>query len=109
MKKTIFTMVASAFMLGAILTSCSTPAEKVEDAQDNVVKANEDLDEANQEYLADIENYKKEVAAKIEANNKSIAEFKARKDNKKKEAKAEEEEAPISLPILIKSLNMPNW
>jgi F0F1-type ATP synthase membrane subunit b/b' len=76
-------------MTGAIMTSCNTPAQKVENAQDKVTEANQDLDKANQEYLVDIENYRKETADKIAANNQSIAEFKARIENEKMEAKAD--------------------
>ena len=89
MKKTILTLVASIFMIGAILISCNTPAEKVEIAEDNVAEANKQLDEANQAYLADIEAYKQATAAKIEANTKSITEFNARIEKDKKSAKVE--------------------
>jgi F0F1-type ATP synthase membrane subunit b/b' len=87
MKKTILTLAVSTLLTGAILTSCSSPAEKVENEQKNVEEANKDLDKANKEYLADIENYKKEKADKIAANEQSIAEFKTRMENKKKDAK----------------------
>ncbi|MEK6782699.1 MAG: peptidase M23 [Bacteroidota bacterium] len=89
MKKSILTLAAFAFITGAVITSCNTPAEKVEIAQDNVTAANDDLDKANTEYLVDIENYRKEVAAKIATNDKSIAEFNARIESKKEAAKAD--------------------
>ena len=47
------------------------------------------VDKANAEYLVDIENYRKEAAAKIAANDKSIAEFNARIESKKEAAKAD--------------------
>jgi hypothetical protein len=87
MKKTILLQIASILIFGAILTGCYSSAEKVENAQNNVAAANDDLNKANQEYLADVENYKIEATAKIEANNKSIAEFKERMKNKKQDAK----------------------
>jgi len=89
MKKTILILAASTFLFGAILTSCNSPAENVENAEENLTKANEELNAANQEYLADIESYKKITAEKIEANNKSIAEFNARIESDKKLAKAD--------------------
>lgn len=89
MKKSFLILVASACMTAAVATSCSSPAEKVETAQENVNDANADLAKANQEYLTDIENYRKETAAKIIANDQSIAEFKKRSDLQKKEAKEE--------------------
>lgn len=73
----------------AILTSCNTPAEKVENEQNNVTAAKEGLDKASKGYQADIESYRKETAAKVVANDQSIAEFKARIEHEKKDAKAD--------------------
>jgi predicted nucleic acid-binding Zn-ribbon protein len=87
MKKTILLQIASILIFGVILTGCYSSAEKVENAQNKVSDANDDLNKANQEYLADVENYKIEVTAKIEANNKSIAELKERMKNKKQDTK----------------------
>jgi hypothetical protein len=89
MKKTILTLAACTFITCAIFTSCNTPAEKVEDAQNNVIQANKDLDNANKEYLADIENYRIETAKKIEANNQSINDLKAKMEHQKKAVKAD--------------------
>jgi len=89
MKKSILALAASALIAAATLTSCNTPAKKVEEAQNDVKEANKDLDKANKEYLADIESYKKEMAEKIAANNQSIAEFNARIANQKREAAAD--------------------
>lgn len=89
MKKSIFVITASALIGASILTSCSTSAEKVENAQDKVSEATLDLETANEEYLVDIENYRKETEAKIAANDKSIAEFNARIENEKDKAKAD--------------------
>ena len=89
MKKSILILAAFTLMTGAIMTSCNTPTQKAENAQDKVTEANQDLDKANQEYLVDIENFRKETADKIAANNQSIAEFKARIENEKMEAKAD--------------------
>jgi F0F1-type ATP synthase membrane subunit b/b' len=89
MKKTILKLTASAFIAGAILTSCSTSAEKVENAQKNVNEANKDLDNANQEYLVDIENYRKETSNMIVANEQQLAEFKVKIEHEKKVARTE--------------------
>jgi len=86
MKKSILMLAAFTFMTGAILTSCNTSAEKVENAEKKVMEANQDLDNANIEYLADVEKYRKETEEKIAANNKSITEFKARIALEKKDA-----------------------
>ena len=87
MKRSIMTTVAFTFITGAIFMGCNSPAEKVENAQDNVVKANLALDKANEEYVEDIENYRKETADKILFNNQSIAEFKARIEHEKRDAR----------------------
>jgi predicted P-loop ATPase len=89
MKKSILVFTASAVMFSIALTSCNSPAEKVENAQEEVKDAKVDLVEANQEYLAEIDVYRIETAEKIAANEKSAAEFRARIKNDKKEAKAE--------------------
>lgn len=89
MKKTFLVFTASAFIATLALTSCNSPAEKVENAKEEVKDAKEDLVDANQEYLAEIDTYRRETADKIAANEKSAAEFRERIKDDKKEAKAE--------------------
>lgn len=86
MKKSILTLTASALLAGAILTSCNTPAQKVENAEEKVEAANDDLNDANEAYQKEIDSYRKEADEKIAANNKSIAEFNARIALEKKDA-----------------------
>jgi hypothetical protein len=73
----------------AILGACNSPSKKVENAQINVEEANKELDEANVAYLVEVDTYKADLNQKIEANNKSIAEFNARVDKDKRQAKAD--------------------
>jgi hypothetical protein len=89
MKKSILTLAAVAFMTATTLTSCNSPAKKVEEAQRDVNEANKDLAKANEEYLADIESYRKETDEKIAANDRSIAEFNSRIKEQKREAAAD--------------------
>ena len=89
MKKTILTFAASLLITGVVLTGCYSSSEKVENAENDVIEANKALDEANQDYLADIESYKKLTAAKIAANKKNITEFNQRIAKEKKEVKAD--------------------
>ena len=89
MKKTTLLLTASIFITASILTGCNTPAQKVENAQENVAEANKNLDSANVEYQADIDNCRKEANDKIVANDKSIADFKARINDQKEEARAD--------------------
>ncbi len=88
MKKSILLITASTLLTGAILSSCNTPAEKVESAETTVTEAKENLVQANEEYLEDIKSYKTTTDEKIQANEKSIAEFEERIAHEKKEAKA---------------------
>jgi hypothetical protein len=89
MKKSILAFRFSTLFFGAVLISCSTPSQKVEKAQEEVSEANKNLDKANQEYLADIQNYRVETDTKIAANNESLIEFRKRIEHAKKEAKIE--------------------
>jgi hypothetical protein len=87
MKKLIFTITASILLTGAIFTSCNTAAEKVENAKDKSVKADEDFNIANEEYLADVNNFRIETEAKIEANKQMISDFNLKIASAKKDAK----------------------
>src|ERR1039457_6678306 len=89
MKKSILKLATITFTVGAMLTSCNTPSEKVEKAEANVTEAKKDLNEAQEEYLTDIENCRKATDEKIAANDQSIVEFKTILANEKKEAKAD--------------------
>lgn len=89
MKKSILVLTVAAFITSAFLTSCNSAAEKVEIAKDKVSEASKDLDIANKEYLADIENYKKEIDERITANDQLIADLKLKIAEEKKDAKSD--------------------
>lgn len=90
MKRIVITITALFFISAAtFLTSCNSPSENVARAEDKVMEAQRDLDNANIAYLADMETYRQETAVKIEATNKSIADFNARVESEKAEAKAD--------------------
>jgi hypothetical protein len=74
-------------MSGALFMNCSNSAQKVDKAQQNVIEANKNLDNANQAYEADIADYRTETANIIATNDKSINDFKARIAKDKKIAK----------------------
>lgn len=85
MKKSIGLMVASLLLSGAVFTSCKSNAEKVEDAQEDVVDAKEnemdaqqDLNEAKYENASDYEQFKKATKVVIAENETRIAEFKVK-------------------------------
>jgi chromosome segregation ATPase len=89
MKKSMLAILASAVLTGAIFTSCNSSTEKVENAEENLKEANQELNKANEAYLLEIENYRKETAAKYETNRQSIIEFEARIASEKKEVREE--------------------
>ena len=99
MKKLSLIFSAQILLAGTELISCNTSAEKVEKAEDEVKVANENLDEANAEYLADVEQFKLETNQKIADNAKSIADFNARIATDKKLAKAEYKEKIAALEL----------
>ena len=84
MKNLILVFAACTFITGTLLTSCNSPAEKVEKAKENVTEAKKDLAEANQEYKAEVENYRRETEVIITANDQSIADFRAKVAKEKK-------------------------
>lgn len=97
MKKLIFTLGAAVLLAGAIFTSCNTAAEKVDKAEDKSIKADEDYNNAKEAYLTDIENFKIETNAKIDANKKMIADFKVKIATSKKDAQVYYQEQIVIL------------
>jgi len=92
MKKTIFTIAVSVFIAGTMFIGCQSSATKVENAQDklreannNVVEAQNDLNKTRQDSINEYLDFKKVSEDKIIAQEKSIAEFKARIAKEKKE------------------------
>lgn len=70
-----------------LLLACSTPAEKVTKAENDVIEAEAALELSQEQYLQDMEDFKRLNNEKIAANEKTIAEFNARVASQKKEAK----------------------
>ena len=89
MRKSILALAAFALLAGAVSTSCNSSSKQVDDAQNSVKEARQDLDAANKEYLVEIENFRIEMAARIDANDKRIAELKANISHEKKEVRAD--------------------
>ncbi len=85
MKNSTLMILIPAFIIGVILTSCNTPVEKVEKTQNEVAIVNQKL--VKEEYLVDVEIFRKESYDKIMTNSQNIAEFKTRVNNNKEETK----------------------
>ena len=87
MKKSAIILAVVTCLAGGYLVSCNFSAQKIENAEDKVTEAQKELDEANAEFLADVEKFRQETLDKIEANKKSIADFNARIEKEKAYAK----------------------
>jgi glutamate synthase domain-containing protein 2 len=87
MKRIILSIVALVFAVSVAFYGCNSPAQKVENAKDNVDQAKEDLDKANREYQAEIENFRKETAERMAINEQLIAALKVKIANEKYENK----------------------
>ena len=59
-------------------TSCTSSADKVADSKEDVREEQADLNEANQQYLKEVEAYRREIADKIVVNNEQISDLNAR-------------------------------
>jgi hypothetical protein len=81
-------LVLSFFLTTILLISCASPSEKVENAKEEVLDANNKLDTAIKNYQADINAYKIETASKIAANELAIKNFNSKIENEKKELRA---------------------
>jgi hypothetical protein len=92
MKKTIFTLALSGFMMGALLSGCQSSASKVENAKDNVQDARNNLTDANQALAQakkdSIQQFKTESQATISMYDKNIADLRVKIVNEKKENRA---------------------
>lgn len=97
MKISSTVLALSNMLFGVILTSCNSSTEKVENAKENVTEANRALEDANAEYLKDMEVFKEEAAKKIADNQKSIEDFNQRVLDEKAEITAEYKDKMMEL------------
>lgn len=90
MRNSITISVFSLILFGAISTSCSSPSDKSVMSDEEI--AAERIKIANESREKEMAEYQEINRAKIEANEKSLAEFNLRIKNEKLEAKAEYEQ-----------------
>jgi len=86
MKKSI-QMLAVIAAFSGLLLACSTPAEKVTDAEKDVMEAEAALELTQEQYLQDVEDFKRINNEKITANEAAISDFNARVEDQKAETK----------------------
>lgn len=82
------------YLLAAVglLTACNSPDQKMENAQSEVVdESNRELEQTNREYLADMDQYREEVANRIAANDSTITALKTQMVNETGDVKTANE------------------
>ncbi len=90
MKQTILTLSTAALITGSLFSSCGTPTEKTTTIEKTTTTIEPGQpDPAQQQYIADMESYRKANAERIAANEKSLAELKVKIETEKADAKAE--------------------
>lgn len=103
MKKILFTLAIAALFAGTQLTGCRSSAKKVEVAQDNVDKANLELDQAVKD---SIQQFRTVSEVKITRYEKGIAEFKSKIAKEKIENRAKYEKTLAKLEKRNSELKM---
>ncbi len=104
MKKTIFSLAIATLMAGTMITGCQSTTDKTENSSDQMQKSMSDDEGSKMEpgmmtkdSITDYQKFKKESEEKINAFEKSIAEFKVKIATAKKETKIEYEKKLASL------------
>lgn len=89
MKTLNFVSFLAVLGLFLFITSCDNASQKVVKAEENSAEAKQNLENAEDEYITDIDQYRLMAADKIAANERSIAEYNARIGKDKKAVSAE--------------------
>ena len=87
MKRLILSLASGMFTAGVLLTSCNSPADKLENSKEKVEEAKQDLAEAKEDYADQYAKFKLESEERITANEKVIMDLKEYSKAKKSEAK----------------------
>jgi phosphoenolpyruvate-protein kinase (PTS system EI component) len=91
MKKSIIKLSSSLFIAAIIVSSCNSPAKKVEKAQENLNEAKEEFTQAYKDSVADYELFRTTSEGRIASNEKVITAFKARITSDKRKLKAKDQ------------------
>lgn len=91
MKNPALLLIISLLTGVVLLTGCNSPDQKIDNAQSAVVEANRELEQATQEYLADMNQYREEATDRIAANDSTITTLKARMANETADVKSDYE------------------
>ena len=91
MKKSILAFAAVMFVAGTILSSCKSNATKVENAEEKVENAKDDLSKTQQVAESDFQKFKNESNDEINNNEKRIADLRIEMKSEKSNARARDE------------------
>ncbi len=80
--------IAILLIAAAAIIGCSRSGRQVNDTEKNAESARKTRDDANKQYLEDIREFRKETAAMVEANTRSIAELNKAAEGKTDDVKA---------------------
>lgn len=91
MKKSIIKLSGSLFIAAIIVSSCNSPAKKVENAQENLNEAKEEYTQAYKDSIADYQLFRTTSEERIASNEKVIAAFKAKIASDKRKLKSNDQ------------------
>lgn len=95
--KSISNVAVLAIMAVALFSGCDSPAQRVEKANENVLEAKADFQQAMQDYQTEVASFKNVSNDKISVNEDVLAKFKAQMASVKKDAKANYEKQIAAL------------
>ena len=97
---TFFVLISPAFL------GCDNLTENVKNIHEDTIEEDKDLNHANQIYMADIENYRKETGKTIDSNDQMIIDYKAKIDAKKEKCKYDYRQSIFKLELQNSYLKM---
>ena len=97
MKYKYFIAAVILFMAGSVFTGCNNNREDVEDAEENVKEANQELIDAKAQYEKEWQQFNTDAELRISANEKKISDYKALIKTSSGKSKAKYEKEVIEL------------
>jgi predicted RNase H-like nuclease (RuvC/YqgF family) len=98
MRKTIYALATAVYFTGTMLTGCQSSAENAvyeennkQAEKENILAAKQDLFQAHQDSITEYQKFRLEYDERIIANEKTLADYKARIANENKENRAPHE------------------
>ena|ERR1700741_791803 len=108
MKTKMLAFALVGLMTGSLFTACNSPEKKVENAAEEVMEAQKDLDKAEVAFLKEWEEFKAEYETRIQDNENEIMRYREmEKENKdyKTKYKARIDELEVKNSVLRARIN----